>query len=495
MIEPINVTVESLNLSTLAPMLVATFGALLILVIDLIKRDLDKSLYVMLGMLVLLVDLGLVLGQQVNSRGFFDIMLIDGVAIVSQVIILIGSSIFLPLALGKSKFHEYRYPEYFAIFLFMVAGLQFMVASDNLIMIFVGLETASLALYTLIALHNRESSFEAAIKYFTMGALGASFFAFGAAILYGLTGSLEINQIATVLTERGFEPIVVVLAASVFLIASLGFKLSIVPFHTWTPDVYEGSSAPLAGYMSIMPKVAGFVVAIRLFEFLISSGIWWVHDMLMVLAVLTMVIANVSALVQKDVKRMLAFSSISHAGFLMLAIVIGTTKANSALFLYFALFLFANMGAFTMLWISRHKSKIFDNRYDHPFEKFSGMIKIQPLGAVIMALFMLSLAGVPPFSLFWGKMYVISAAVDSQYIVLALIMVLNSAIAAYYYLKLIVYMFLKDPSQNDGTIYVKNASKSLQTVIGISAFLTAIATFYVGPLLDIITQMMLLSGY
>ncbi len=495
MFEPIAVSLESLNLSTLAPMLIATMGALLILVIDLIKKDLHKSLYVMLGMLILVVDLGAVIGQQVNSRGFFDIMLIDGLAIVSQVIILIGSLIFLPLALGKSRFHEYRYPEYFAMFLFMVAGLQFMVASDNLIMIFVGLETSSLALYTLIALHNRERSFEAAIKYFTMGALGASLFAFGAAILYGLSGSLEIHQIQQALTERGFEPIGLVLAAAVLLVSALGFKLSIVPFHTWTPDVYEGSSAPLAGYMSVMPKVAGFVVAIRLFEFLVQSGIWWVHDMLLILGVLTMLIANVTALVQNDVKRMLAFSSISHAGFLMLAIVIGTTKANSALFLYFALFLFANIGAFTMLWISRHKSNVFHDRFDHPFQKFAGMIKIQPVGAVIMALFMLSLAGIPPFSLFWGKMYVISAAVDSQYIVLALIMALNSAIAAYYYLKLIVYMFLKDPAQNDGTVYAKNASPSLQTVIGICAVLTLSAIVYVGPVLDIITQLMQVSGY
>jgi NADH-quinone oxidoreductase subunit N len=495
MFEPINVTLESLNLNTLTPMLVATMGALLILVIDLIKKDLHKSLYVMLGMLILAIDLGTVIGQQVNARGFFDIMLVDGIAIIAQVIILLGSLIFLPLALGKSKFHEYRYPEYFAMFLFMVAGLQFMVASDNLIMIFVGLETSSLALYTLIALHNRERSFEAAIKYFTMGALAASLFAFGAAILYGLTGSLEIHQIAESLAQRNYEPITLVLGAAVLLIGALGFKLSIVPFHTWTPDVYEGSSAPLAGYMSVMPKVAGFVVAIRLFEFMIQSGIWWVHDMLMILGVLTMIIANITALVQNDVKRMLAFSSISHAGFLMLAIVIGTTKANSALFLYFALFLFANMGAFTMLWISRHKSNIFHDRYDHPFEKFAGMIKIQPVGAVLMALFMLSLAGVPPFSLFWGKMYVISAAVDSQYIVLALIMALNSAIAAYYYLKLIVYMFLKDPAQNDGTVYVKNASKSLQTVIGISAFVTVAAILFVGPVLDIITQLIAVSGY
>jgi NADH-quinone oxidoreductase subunit N len=244
-----------------------------------------------------------------------------------------------------------------------------------------------------------------------------------------------------------------------------------------------------------MPKVAGFVVAIRLFEFLVQSGIWWVHDMLLILGVLTMIIANITALVQNDVKRMLAFSSISHAGFLMLAIVIGTTKANSALFLYFALFLFANIGAFTMLWISRHKSNVFHNRFDHPFEKFSGMIKIQPVGAVIMALFMLSLAGIPPFSLFWGKMYLISSAVDSQYIVLALIMALNSAIAAYYYLKLIVYMFLKDPAQNDGTVYAKNASASLQTVIGVCAVLTLTAIVYVGPVLDIITQLMQVSGY
>ncbi len=495
MLEPINVSLESLNLGTLTPMLIAICGALAILIIDLIKKDLDKSLYVMLGILILAVDLGSVLGQQVNVRGFFDVMLMDGIAIVSQVIILVGSIIFLPLALGKKRFHEYKYPEYFAMFLFMVAGLQFMVATDNLILIFVGLETASLALYTLIALHNRERSFEAAIKYFTMGALAAAFYALGSAILYALTGSVEIGQIAQALGDRNFEPIVLILAAAIFMIGALGFKLSMVPFHTWTPDVYEGSSAPLAGYMSIMPKVAGFVVAIRLFEFMIQSGIWWVHDTLMVIAVLTMVLANITALVQNDVKRMLAFSSISHAGFLMLAIVIGTTKANSALFLYFALFMFTNMGAFTMLWISRHKSNKFHNRYDHPFEKFAGMIRIQPVGAVIMALFMLSLAGIPPFSLFWGKIYVISAAVDSHYITLAIIMALNSAIAAYYYLKLIVYMFLKDPAQNDGTAYVKNASKSLQTVIGICAFVTLASIMFVGPILDTITYMMQVSGF
>ena len=370
-----------------------------------------------------------------------------------------------------------------------------MVASDNLILIFVGLETASLALYTLIALHNREKSFEAAIKYFTMGAVAAGFFAFGAALFYGLSGSVEIYKIAEVLAERSYEPMWVVLLATAFMIASLGFKLSMVPFHTWTPDVYEGASAALAGYMSVVPKMAGFVVAMRLFEFLIHSDITWVRDILYLAVVVTMTFANIVALVQKDVKRMLAYSSISHAGFVMAAIMIGTTQANSGLFLYWILFLFTNLGAFTMLWISRHKSNIWHDRFDHPYEKFSGLVQIMPVAATIMAIFMLSLAGVPPFSLFWGKLYIMGAAVNSGYIVLAIIMAINSAISAYYYLKLIVYMFMREPVTDKQTIYFKNASLSLKTIVGLSATFTILSLFFISPLLTYITDIVRISGF
>ncbi|WP_456403570.1 NADH-quinone oxidoreductase subunit NuoN [Hydrogenimonas sp.] len=495
MLEPISVSLESLNLGTLAPMLVAICGGLGILIIDLIKRDLDKTLYVMLSVLVLFVDLGTVLGLQAGERGFFDVMLIDGIAILSQIVILAASMLFIPLALTSKRFHEFSYPEFFALFLFMVAGFQFMVASDNLILIFVGLETASLALYTLIALHNREKSFEAAIKYFIMGALAAGFYAMGAMILYALTGSVEIYKIEEVLAAGGYANLTILLVGLSFLIAALGFKLSMVPFHTWTPDVYEGASAALAGYMSVVPKIAGFVVAMRIFEFLIQSDVVWLRDILYAAVVITMTLANIMALVQHDVKRMLAFSSISHAGFVMAAIMIGTTQANSALFLYWILFLFTNLGAFAMLWVSRHKESRWHERYDHPYEKFSGMIQIMPVGAVVMALFMLSLAGVPPFSLFWGKLYVMSAAVNSDYIILALIMAVNSAISAYYYLKLIVYMFLKSPEENEGTVYMKNASKPLQTIIGFSVFLTVFAVMAVEPMMDMITAYVQASGF
>ena len=496
MIEPINIDVEALNLASLAPMIIAIVGGLSILVIDLFKKDLSKTLYTMLTVLFIVIDLGAVISYTGGTRGFFDVMLIDGIAFLAQAVILVASILFIPLALTSKRFHEFSYPEFFALFLFMIAGFQFMVASDNLILIFIGLETASLALYTLIAMHNRGKSFEAAIKYFTMGALAAGFYAFSVMILYALTGSVEIHKIDEVLTANEFASMPFIIVSVVMMIGALGFKLSIVPFHTWTPDVYEGSSAALAGYMSVVPKIAGFVVAIRFFEFFIHSGVTWVQDILLIATIITMTVGNILALVQNDVKRMLAFSSIAHAGFVMAAILVGTTQSNSAVFLYWILFMFTNLGAFTMLWVSRHKGKkMFDVRYDHPYEKFAGMIHIMPMGALIMALFMLSLAGVPPFAVFWGKMYLISSVVNAGFIGLAIIMVLNSAIAGYYYLKLIIYMLFKEPSQNDGTVYVKNASNTLKTIIGFSAVAVLASIFLVNPLLDIITHHVQISGF
>jgi len=498
MLEPVKISLEALNLATLMPMLIAVAGGLIILTIDLIKEDLHKSLYVMLTILIILIDMGATLGLNVNDRGFFNVMLVDGISIITQIIMLIASALFIPLALTSKRFHEYSYPEFFALFLFMLAGLQFMVSSDNLILIFIGLETSSLALYTLIALHNRHNSFEAAVKYFTMGALAAGFFTMGSAILYGLSGSLELGQIADALQSRITEPsiLALIIGGASFLLASFAFKLSLFPFHTWAPDVYEGASAPLAGYMSIVPKIAAFVVSIRIFEMFIKLNVEWIQIAILTMAVITMTLANIMALVQEDVKRMLAYSSISHAGFVMAAVAIATTQSNSAVFLYYGLFMFTNLGAFAMLWVSRHKHKIHHARFDHPYEKFAGMINIMPMGAVVMALFMLSLAGVPPFSVFWGKVYIMGSAVNSGMIWLAIVMGINSAISAYYYLKLIVYMFLREPSNNtsEETVYY-NVSKPLMTVLGITVLATVSSIFFVDPLLEYITQMVKISGY
>jgi NADH-quinone oxidoreductase subunit N len=306
---------------------------------------------------------------------------------------------------------------------------------------------------------------------------------------------VEINQIALALAKDEYENIGYVLLGVTFLLAAFGFKLSMVPFHTWTPDVYEGSSAALAGYMSIVPKIAGFVVAMRLFEFLVHSGVVWLQVILYVVVVVTMTASNIWALVQSDVKRMLAYSSISHAGFVMAAILIGSTQSNTGLFLYWALFSFTNLGAFSMLWVNRQKDLVPGQSSDHPYEKFSGLVRTMPVAAVVMALFMLSLAGVPPFALFWGKMYMIGAAISGGYTVLALIMALNSAIAAYYYLKLIVFMFMKEPLPVYERKYLINASLSLKTIIGIAAIGTIFGVLAVNPLLKVITLFVYNSGY
>lgn len=493
--ETISIDVASLNLPALLPMAILTLGALGLICVDLVVKGLNRSFLTMITILFILLDLGAVIGYNGPSRAFFDVLLVDGIALIAQVIILVASAIFLPLSLSHRHFREFEMAEFYALFMFMIVGFQCMVVSDNLILIFIGLETSSLALYTMIAMHNRAKAFEAAIKYFTMGALAAGFYALSALIFYAMTGSVEIYQIEQALQARNFEPLVGILAGTIFMLGALGFKLSLVPSHTWTPDVYEGSSAPLAGYMSVVPKIAGFVVAMRLFEMLVYSGVVWLEHILYAAVVLTMTLANITALVQEDVKRMLAFSSISHAGFMMAAILIGTTQSNTALFLYWTLFMFTNLGAFTMLWIVRHRKNLWDERYQHPYTKFSGLVKLMPATATIMGIFMFALAGMPPFSVFWGKLYLISAAINSEYIYLAVIIALNSAIAVYYYMKLAVYMFLKEPVMSDATLYATNASTPLKVIVGVSVMITVFAIIFVEPLLNILTKYVSASGF
>ncbi len=493
-IPAIAIEFASLNFLTISPMLIAIIAALVILCIDLVNKNLDKSLYVMIVVLFLLIDLGMLLGFTSDVRGFFDLLLVDGIAILSQAIIIIASLFFILTAMGKLRFQEYRYPEYFALYLFMIAGFQFMVSSDSLILILVGLETASMALYTIIAMHNRLNALEATIKYFTMGALSTTFFAFGSLIFYALTGTVELGVISEVLVASNYENYLLCILGVIFMLGALGFKLSLFPFHTWVADVYEGSTAALSGFISIVPKMAAFVVALRFFEIFIASDDFFVKIMLYTVIVLTITIPNITALVQNDINRMLAYSSISNAGFAMAAILIGTTQATQALFLYWIMFLMTNLGAFSILWMNR--SKDYNNfSSDHVMQKYSGLIKKEPFLALMMALFLFSLAGIPPFALFWGKLYLISSAVSAGHLILALIMVINSAIAGYYYLKPIVFMFLKEENNDLEVKFQSNSTPMLKGIISFCAFLIVFSFLLIEPLLEIISYYVQISGY
>lgn len=502
MLEPIKITLDSLNIGTIAPMAIAIVGALGILLTDIFNKNKHKSLYVVLVALFLIFDLFTLLAFNGDSRGLFDMMLLDGISKLSQCIIIIGSIFFIFFSLSKLRFQEFRYAEFFALYLFAIAGFQFMVSSDSLILIFVGLETASLAIYTMIAMHNRMVSIEAAVKYFTMGALAAAFFVFGSMMFYAVTGSVELGQIAQLLSEDGFLVVdnyanyAMVLIGFVFMFAAIGFKLSLFPYHIWVPDVYQGTTSAMAGFLSVIPKMAGFVVALRFFEIFIHANDMAIQIMLYVTVVLTMTIPNLIALQQTDIKRMLAYSSISNAGMAMAAILIGTHQGIVALFLYWILFTITNFGSFGMLWLNRGKD--FDDNKSTPyaFKKFSGLAQISPFTASIMAMFLFTLTGLPPFALFWGKMYLVASAVNAEHIGLAVIIIVNSVISAYYYLRPISYMFLRDPeTEFKDTRFMQNASNPIKTVVGFAVLLVIGSVLLIDPLLAIIEQYVTNSGF
>ncbi|MEY4505267.1 MAG: NADH-quinone oxidoreductase, chain [Pseudomonadota bacterium] len=483
-----------INFPSIIPALIIIVGAITILVVDLIKTP-SKSFNTYIAIFAVCASLCSLLTLKTGEIGFFELLQVDGLSIYAQILILIASVMFLLLSLTTHRSNEFEHSEFYALFLFVIVGFQFMVSTSNLIMVFLGLETSSLALYTMIAMRGRDRAIEGAIKYFTMGALGSGFFAFGAACFYGATGSVDFINAFNNLDASNYNNIIMLVLSMAFFVAAFGFKLALVPFHAWTPDVYEGASAPLAGYMAIVPKLAAFIVAMRLFEYLGSAKVDWITVTLWIAAVLTMTLGNAMALSQESVKRMLAYSAISHSGFAIVAILLATPDANAAFLIYWTFYLFSGMGAFAMLWVFRHRSKPFQGRFDHPYEKFSGMVHIMPIGATMMCLFILSLAGVPPFGVFWGKLFLVMAALEKGYIWLAIIMVLNSSVAVYYYLKLIGYMYLHEPSETIKVTYVHNITTTFKIAIFVAATVTALAAFLVNPILSVITGYLQSAGF
>lgn len=482
-----NLTLASLNIFSIVPIIITLLGALGILVLDLIIPRFYRGIFVSLSAIILALSLVSVIFMEGGESGFFGFIIMDGFALVAQIIILTTSILFIFLSLSKNSYREFECAEFYALFLFMIAGYQFMVSSANLIVIFLGLEASSLALYALIALSKNDKSLESALKYFTLGAVGSGFFAFGIVFIYASVGSLELGDLAvfaeyatnTKESNRYF-----LLLGFIFLLGAVGFKLSFFPFHSWVPDIYEGANPPLAFYMSIATKIAGFIVAIRVFSAFL--GFEFANVVFLIIVALTTTIPNIIALVQSDVQRMLAYSSISQAGFGLACIFVGSVDSINALFLYWILFAFSNLGAFGLLWLSHNKKRTFDLRFDFPYAKFSGLIKTVPLLAIAFAVFMLSLGGIPPFGLFWGKIFVISSAINSGYIALAIILLLNSAIAIYYYIKLIIFMFLKEPLKSE--IYTQNANPASIAVITIAFFVCVGAIAFLGMIMAYLGQ-------
>ncbi|OGP82339.1 MAG: NADH-quinone oxidoreductase subunit N, partial [Deltaproteobacteria bacterium RBG_16_58_17] len=365
---------------------------------------------------------------------FNNLYTIDNFGTFFKGLALIVSLLVTLLSLRYVEREEIVKGEYYSLLLFGVLGMMIMVSSTNFITIFIGLEVMSIAIYVLCGLlSGNPRSVEASLKYFLLGAFATAFLLYGMALIYATTGSLDIREIADYVASGNFKQTPMFMIGLAMLIVGFGFKTASVPFHMWTPDVYQGAPTSITAYMATGVKAVAFGAFLRVFytAFLPFIGEW--SGILWLIAVATMTLGNITALVQDDVKRMLAYSSIAHAGYILIAFVIGDQFSSSGILFYVLVYTFMNIGAFTVVILLGQK-----DRENTGIESYAGLAGRHPLIALSMAIFLLSLAGMPPLAGFMGKFYILSAAIKAKYYWLAVIGVLNSVVAVYYYLRVIM---------------------------------------------------------
>jgi NADH-quinone oxidoreductase subunit N len=333
--------------------------------------------------------------------------------------------------------------EFFSMLFFSAMGMVVLVSAYDLVSVFLGIELMSLAIYVLVAFRRRDFfSNEAALKYFVIGAFAIGFFLYGVSIIYGVCGSTNFEQIVYAIRERNLGESPLFLLGVGLILAGLAFKISSVPFHMWTPDVYQGAPTPITSFMATAVKAAAFAAFLRLFYmcFMVNKDQW--VGLIWVLAVLTMTLGNVVALVQRNIKRMLAYSSIAHAGYIMIGIAalsVDDTRAASGVMYYVLAYAFMTMGAFAT--ISAFEKRDMSRGLEEP--DYAGLGLEKPFLGLCMATFMFSLAGIPPTAGFFAKYYLFSAAIEQGMVGLAVIGVLNSALSLYYYLRVVVTMYMQ----------------------------------------------------
>lgn len=434
-----------INLTVVLPELVLVISAMVVMMADILgggeRSPLRRALpwLALVGILVTLVICAAIWNGPVLT--FQGAATLDTFALGLKVIVLTAAALAVLLSVSYIPTVNQQTGEYYTLLLLCAAAMMVMGSATDLIVVFLALETFSLALYILTSLnrYNPRSS-EAGLKYFLLGAFASAFFVYGAALIYGATGSTQYTAIAAALAGGSGQPSLLYPGIAL-LIVGFGFKVSLVPFHMWTPDVYQGAPTPVTAFMSVGTKAAAFAAFIRVFLTALPQEHATWSWMLAILAVITMTLGNFAALRQTSLKRMLAYSSIAHAGYVLVGLTGGTpTSATGAIFYLFS-YAFMNIGAFAVV-IMLEKA----GEDDALQNRAAGIGKRWPMLALAMAIFMFSLTGIPPLSGFFGKLFVFKAAVDGGYAWLAVIGMLNSAVAAYYYLRITVAMYFEEPS-------------------------------------------------
>ncbi len=454
------------------PALVVAVTAMVVMAADLVMHGPDRDALAVLGMLGIAAAAAVAVWLWAAGGapgGFQDTVRGDRYALFFAVLISAGALLTLLMSIDYLREQPIAAGEYHALVLLSTSGMIFLAAANDLIVLFLALEIMSVAVYVLAGLLRREvRSTEAALKYFLLGAFATGFLLYGIAFFYAGTGSTRLDVIAHVVARDGLQPFTALAIALVLV--GLGFKVALIPFHVWTPDVYEGAPTAVTAFMAVGVKAAAFAALARVFMAGLGgvAGSW--AGLLWVLAALTMTVGNVTALLQRSVKRMLAYSSIAHAGYALVGVVAATRDGGAALLFYLATYVFMTLGAFAVV--------IALGRRGEPNEDLAGWAGVgfrHPVLGLSMAVFMLSLAGIPPTAGFAGKFYLFSAAVDAGYVGLAVIGVLNSLVSVYYYLGVLVAMYM---NEGPGTVPAPATRPCLLATI----LLAVAATLVIGVL-------------
>jgi len=426
----------------LAPLLTIVFGALLVLILEAFIQKENKNYLGYISLLFLIVCAVFCVRSWNANYSYFDgVLHLDQLALLLTFLFLIATAFVMLTGMKYISLQNANFGEFYALLLLALSGMMIMVSTVNFLVIFLGLEVLSVSSYALAGLKRKdEKSAESAIKYFLMGSFASAFLVFGLALLYGASREIAIPEIVAYFSSSA-EGQVIALVGLGMVIVGFAFKIALVPFHMWTPDVYEGAPTPVTAFFSVGPKSVGFAVLLRLFASYWNGGFRSdiIHGLLWTIAVLTMLLGNLIALRQKNVKRMLAYSSIAHAGYILVAIL---ARDSAGLVFYLASYLFMNIGAFSALMALSKKDKEYLELDD-----FSGIGFQYPWIGATFAVFLFSLAGFPPTAGFLAKFYVFSAAVRQGLVPLVIIGVLASLISVFYYLRVIVYMYMRQPER------------------------------------------------
>lgn len=376
------------------------------------------------------------------QSGFNGSVLQDNFALFFKVIFLVSAALSILVSDQYMQREGCNHGELYPLILLATAGMMLMASGTDLMVIFLGLELLSVALYVLAGFNrDKLKSNEAGLKYFLLGAFSTGFLLYGMALTFGATGTTKIARIADYVAAN---PIItgnqMFLVGMLLMAVGFSFKIAAAPFHMWTPDVYEGAPTPMTAFMSVGPKAAGFAAFMRVFMIALPAYKPEWSALLWVLAVLTMTVGNITALFQQDIKRMLAYSSIAHAGYVLVGFVAGNAVGTAGVMFYMLSYAFMNIGAFAIIIMVGRKGEANNNVAD-----YAGFGFKHPVLGLAMSIFLFSLAGIPPAAGFIGKFYLFSGAIQAGYIWLAIIGVLNSAVSVYYYLRVMVFMYMKDP--------------------------------------------------